>query len=132
MGKVLQARSSARDDSTQHPLPLYERQAPQVSTVEPEAVEGDEARLSAAVEERAEERTPVSIQTNHLAVEDGVAYAPERDRDLGGERGEALERVAVAGDEAAPTAFDVGERPEPVELQLEEPVAVVEGIAASL
>ena len=40
--------------------------------------------------------------------------------------------LAVAGDEASLAALDVGERPEPVELQLEQPVAMVEGIAAAL
>ena len=35
-------------------------------------------------------------------------------------------------DEAALTDLDVGERPEPVELQFKEPVGVVEGIAAAI
>ena len=43
MGQELQAGSSARDDSTQDPLPLDERKAPQVSTVEPKAIERHEA-----------------------------------------------------------------------------------------
>jgi len=72
------------------------------------------------------------IETHDLAVEDGVPNAPERDRDLGGERTEALEGVTVARDEPTLAVLDVGERSKPVELQLEQPVAMVEGIAAAL
>ena len=43
------------------------------------------------MEERVEEgATVVAVQADHLAVEDGVAHASERDRDLGSERGKAL------------------------------------------
>ena len=72
------------------------------------------------------------IEADHLAVEDSAAHAPERDRDLGGERGKALEGVAVAGDETTLVALHVGERPKSVELQLEQPVAMIEGLAAPL
>src|SRR5262249_60719636 len=39
---------------------------------------------------------------------------------------------SVAGDEPHLALLHVGERPEPVELQLEQPVAMVEGVAASI
>src|SRR5262249_55495017 len=97
----LNTTCSARHDLAQDPPPLYERYVPQVSTVEPQAVEGNEAGLATAVEERIEEGMPASVQADHLAVEDGVPYAPERARDLGGERGEALKGVPVAGDETS-------------------------------
>jgi hypothetical protein len=93
------------------------QRAPSVSrTAEPQTVEGDEARLTAAIGERVEEG--VVIETHDLAVEDRVPNASERDGDLISEQREALEGVAVAGDEAASTALDVGERTEAVELQL--------------
>src|SRR5206468_11046331 len=76
-------------------------------------------------------RAAVSVQADDLPVEDGVAHASECDRDLGGERGEVLEGVAVAGDEPTLPVLDVGERPEAVELQFKEPVGVVERVAAS-
>jgi hypothetical protein len=132
MRQELQARSSARDDSTQHPLPLDERKAPQVSAIQPKDIERHEKGGTAAVEECVEQRATVAVQADYLTVEDGVAHASERDCDLGRERGEALEGVAVAGDETTPAVLDVGERPEPVELQLEQPVAMVEGLTAAL
>jgi len=59
--------------------------------------------------ERVEEGAAVAVQADYLTVEDGVAHASERDRDLGGEGGKALEGVAVAGDETTLVALHVGE-----------------------
>ena len=65
-------RMPARHAPPQHPLPLDEREAPQVATVESEAIERDEAGGGTAVEERIEQRSPVVIETDDLAVEDRV------------------------------------------------------------
>jgi hypothetical protein len=132
MWEILHAGSPSRDDSTQHPLPLDQRQIAQVPAIEPQAVERHEAGVAAAVEERIEQRAAIPIQTDDLAVEDHVLDAPEGACDLGGERGEALEGVTVARDETTLTVLDVGESPKPVELEFKEPVAMVEGFAASV
>src|SRR5262249_51747878 len=126
VGQVLHAGSAAWHRSTQDPLPLDERRGPQVATIEPETVERDEARGATAVEQRVEEGTTIVIEADDLAIKNRVPHAPERDGDLAGQLGEALEDVAIAGDEPTRPALHVGECSEAVELQLEKPASVVE------
>jgi len=60
-------------------------------------------------------------------------FTPESATAISAASGEKrLKVLPFAGDEAALAGLDVGERPEPVELQLEQPVAMVERLSTAL
>src|SRR4051812_34666716 len=73
-------------------------------------------------------RAPLSVDADHLAIEDGRAH-PKRAAQLGCEPGELPKAVAVARDQLGASWAQMGERPEPVVLQLEQPLGMVERLA---
>ena len=87
-------------------------------------------RQGPPVEERVECWPAVVAEAGHFAVEHGCRR-PHGPPELGTEGSEGLVGVAVARDEPRGPVLDVGERPEAVELQLVDPLGVVEGLTAT-
>jgi hypothetical protein len=118
---VLEIQPTAVDrrHGTQQPaLALEQRQARQIVAIDTEDIEGLEVEPLATDQQVLEMRAAVRLQAADLSVEHSGVRA-DGVREFLHELRPLLERVAIAKDELAPMAADVGQRPGAVELRLE-------------
>jgi hypothetical protein len=108
-------------------LPTKQRERADVPAVQRKDVEGDERGRAAPKQKRVELRAPVAIEADHLTVEHSRTDAQARAQ-LGRERRELSEAVAVAGYGVGAVAVHVGKRPIAVVLQLEQPLRIVKRV----
>ncbi len=126
MINIQQPRRLRRNQPAQGSLPFNKRQAAQVPAIEPDAIERIEVRIGAAVQQRLELGVAGGVQGHDLAVQDDFVGANGGGNGRG-QGWEALESVTIARNEAAAAAGpDVGDCAEPIPLQFEQPIGVVE------
>lgn len=99
-------------------------------TVDGEHIEGDEDGRASAEQELAELGPPRRVEAYHFSVEDSGANTRRRPQ-LGGERGEAPEGVAIFVRQFTGLRIEVGEVPKAIVLELVEPFRVVKRLADS-
>ncbi len=116
--------SAPLDEFVKTLLPLNERQRPQILTIKPQQIEGVEEGLTPAREQHIELTDAVRIEAHDLAIENCIPDRELVERLL--QRVERFELIAVAGDQLALVAFDVSQCSEPVVLEFEDVVRVVE------
>jgi hypothetical protein len=109
----------------QAPPALAEGQGAQISTIEPEKVEGHIGGLPRSAHEVVKKRPPGLVGRDHLSIKNDTI-----DVELGSyrlaERVEAGQGVSVPGDKSAPCpSLDIQQGPKTVVLELEEPLGIV-------
>ncbi len=122
---------AAWNDRAKHLLSFDERHLPHVAAVHGEHVERDEGERPLPLHQVDEDRPAALVELHDLAVEHGVVGV-RFEGNLGTEIIEATVVEPAPGHELRPAPGHEGQRPEAVVLQLEEPVGMVEGLAATL
>jgi hypothetical protein len=116
-----------RHDALQASLPFEEWELAEIAAIEFGEIERTVEGPLAAEQELMEVAPSVVIETTHLAIENR-RVAPHGVGEFNFEVGEVLERGASARDESAVMSLNVRQRPKPIELQLVEPIRMVEGV----
>src|SRR6185437_8250488 len=115
----------SRHDGSQRPLTLDERQVAEIASIQPQKIEGAEARFAAPKEECVELGTAVLVEAGEFAVQYS-SLDRQLPRHAVRQFFEAGELIPIARDQAHTTALQISQRPEAIVLDLEEPICVRE------
>jgi hypothetical protein len=111
-------------------FPLDERQPAKILSVQVQQVECEEQAFPPPEQQVVEHRPAWVIDAGDLAIDDGILDAQVLADPLR-EILEIAEGVAIPGNEIALAVLDLGERPETIDLQLEDVIVGVERFASA-
>jgi hypothetical protein len=116
------------DDPTEDPFAFEARDGAEVSAIQPKEIESVEVGRVPVTHEEQEVAAAVLADVDDLAIEDRVSCLEFRCQAVA-ERLEGFMGVPLARDQADTSGFELGDRPEAIVVDLEDPVGMVEGLA---